>query len=107
MRPLIGLLAGKKSGFTFRRVPRAPRSAAVLLDCCETLPENQQTQLWRRIALWTALSALLSVTASVVFLLTVNLGFLKPQVEARVTRALGRTFAIEGERSVATGGVET
>ena len=58
---------------------------------------------WRRIVLWTTLSALLIVIAAVVFLFTADLGFLKPQIEERVTRASGRPFSIGGDLSIRLG----
>jgi hypothetical protein len=58
---------------------------------------------WRRIAFWTATTALLFVTVALILLLTVDLGFLKPQVEARLSSASGRTFSIGGDLSVRLG----
>jgi len=58
---------------------------------------------WRRIAFWTTTTALLIVTAALILLLTVDLGFLKPQVEARLSSASGRTFSVGGELSIRLG----
>ncbi len=57
----------------------------------------------RRIALWTIVSLLLLVAAAAAFLLTADLRFLKPQIEARASRTLGRTFVIDGDLSVRLG----
>ena len=58
---------------------------------------------WRQITLWTAITTLLIVAAGVAFLLTADLGFLKPQIEDRVTNASGRAFSIDGELSIRLG----
>ncbi|MGH8165854.1 MAG: hypothetical protein ACREQ1_01365, partial [Woeseiaceae bacterium] len=43
------------------------------------------------------------MTAAVGFLFTADLGFLKPQIEHRVTSASGRQFSIDGELSIRLG----
>jgi uncharacterized protein with HEPN domain len=58
---------------------------------------------WRRITLWTVATTLLIVAVAVIFLFTADLGFLKPQIERRVTAASGRNFSIDGELSVRLG----
>jgi len=58
---------------------------------------------WRRITLWTVVTALLIVAAAGIFLFTADLGFLKPQIERRVTSASGRNFLIDGGVSVRLG----
>jgi len=58
---------------------------------------------WRRITLWTVVTTLLIVVAAAIFLFTADLGFLKPQIERRVTSASGRNFSIDGGVSVRLG----
>ncbi|MEX2123223.1 MAG: AsmA family protein [Woeseia sp.] len=53
--------------------------------------------------MWTAITALLIVMVGVAFLFIADLGFLKPQIEGRLTSASGRRFSIDGDLSIRVG----